>query len=109
MAIEMRRTHLGAHPNEGARQAWLAMERLGLDQAGLRAKVKRELGKEMASGLLVKVLYCDRRPGVEWSEVFRAVLGVEPMAWYRSPEEPFEPPAARTDDDRAPDSPRGAA
>lgn len=85
------------------------MERLGLDQAGLRAKVKRELGKEMASGLLVKVLYCDRRPGVEWSEVFRAVLGVEPMAWYRSPEEPFEPPAARTDDDRAPDSPRGAA
>ena len=95
MAIEMRRTHLGAHPNEGARQAWLAMERMGLDQSALRAKVKDELGKEMSSGLLVRVLYCDRRPGVEWAEVFRSVLGVEPVAWYRDPEEPFEPPAAR--------------
>lgn len=108
MAIEMRRTHLGAHPNEGARQAWLAMERLGLDQATLRAKVREDLGREMSSGLLVRVLYCDRRPGVEWADVFRVVLGVDPLDWFRAPLEPFEPPAARTGD---PDSgsPRGAA
>lgn len=95
MAIEMRRTHLGPHRNEGARQAWLAMERLGLDQSALRAKVKRETGQEMSSGLLVKILYCDRRPGVQWAEVFRAVLGIEPLDWYREPVESFEPPAAR--------------
>ncbi len=97
MAIEMRRTHLGDYPNEGARQAWAAMERLGFDQSGFRAAVLEQTGREIGSGALVKLLYCDRRPGVEWAEVFRVVLGVDPTDWYREPQGEFDLPAARAE------------
>ena len=89
MAIEMRRTRLGNVPNEGARQAWIEMGKRGWDQSDLRRAMKEQLDVTLESGLLVKLLYCDRRPGVEWSERFRVVLGVEPTAWYRDPEEPI--------------------
>jgi hypothetical protein len=95
VTIEMRRKELGSLPNEGARLAWLEMGQRGWDQAALRAEIKQQTGREISSGSLVKYLYCDRRPGVVWTEAFQVVLGVEPSAWYRNPEKPFLPPAAQ--------------
>ncbi len=97
MAIEMRRTHLGKYPNEGARQAWAAMERLGFDQASFRAAVLEQTGRELSSGALVKILYCERRPGLVWADVFRVVLGVDPTNWHREPRDKFNLPATRVE------------
>jgi hypothetical protein len=92
--IEMRRKELGPLANEGARQAWLELARREWDQARLRAEIRSQTGKTISSGSLVKYLYCDRRPGVLWTEAFQQVLGVDPGLWYRDPVEPFLPPAA---------------
>ena len=91
----MRRTTLGLVPNEGARQAWLALERLGWDQSKLRAEIQQQTGEKVSSGALVKYLYCDRRPGVPWAQLFERLLGVNPGDWYRGPVEPFGPPASK--------------
>jgi hypothetical protein len=101
MTIPMRRTKLGEVPNEGARQAWLALARLGWDQSKLRAEMQAKTGEKVLSGTLVKYLYCDRRPGVPSAELFQALLGVAPSDWYREPTEPFEPPAAKTPEAKA--------
>lgn len=93
----MRRTHLGKALNEGARQAWLAMDRLGFDQSKLRAAVKKKTGRELTSGALVRLLYCDRRPGVELAETLRVVLKVDPTDWFREPQGEFNLPASRVE------------
>ena len=97
MPIEMRRKDLGPVPNEGARLAWVAIAAKGWDQSTLRAEIQRQAAMTISSGALVKYLYCDRRPGVLWTQAFQAVLGVDPAAWYRAPSEPFETPAAQAD------------
>lgn len=94
----MRRTRLGPHPNEGARKAWKRMETRELDQSSLRELILKETGKKIGSGYLVRVLYCDRRPGVEWASTFETVLGIPQLDWYREPEEKFQPPAALNGD-----------
>lgn len=104
MSIPMRRTTLGPAKNEGARKAWIALKRLGWDQARLRAEILGLTGIEVRSGTLVKYLYCDRRPGVPAAGLFQRVLGVSPDDWYRAPEVEFSPPAAGFVDESAPDS-----
>jgi len=92
--IETRRTNLGSVVNEGARLAWLKMRERDWDQSKLRAEIKAQTGKEITSGALVKYLYCDRRPGVQWTIVFETVLGIAPAQWHQEPSVPFAPPAA---------------
>lgn len=71
------------------------MREHGWDQSKLRAEIKARTGKEITSGALVKYLYCDRRPGVQWTIVFDEVLGIAPAKWHQEPSEPFAPPAAK--------------
>jgi hypothetical protein len=97
MAIATHRRTLGSCPNEGARKTWLILEERGWGQAELRAEILKQTGRQITSGALVKYLYCERRPGVLWSEAFETVLGVTPIDWHRLPEREFLPPAARED------------
>lgn len=91
----MRRKDLGPLANEGARLCWEQMAARDWDQSELRAEIRRQTGRTIGSGALVKYLYCDRRPGVLWTDAFRIVLGVDPADWYRAPTSPFAPPAAQ--------------
>jgi hypothetical protein len=92
---DLRRTHLGPFPSEGARQAWLKLAELDWDLARFRREIAAKTGRSIPSGHLTKYLYCDRRPGILWADVFSKVLGVEPTLWHDDPVEPFLPPAAQ--------------
>lgn len=106
---ELRRTHLGEVPSEGARLAWLRLAELEWDLARLRQEILEQTGRPIPSGHLTKYLYCDRRPGVLWADAFRVVLGIEPPRWHESPSEPFLPPAAQTCAAKDAAPPSGAA
>lgn len=92
---ELRRTHLGSVPSEGARRAWLRLGELGWDLATFRKEIHARTGRPIPSGHLTKYLYCDRRPGVLWADAFFEVLGIEPKLWHEAPAESFSTPAAR--------------
>lgn len=89
----MRRRRLGSQVNEGARQAWLAMERLGYSQASLREVIRTRTGLIIPSSMLVRHLYCDRRPSAAASESYRLVLGVSPFDWTKQAQGPIQLPA----------------
>lgn len=83
------RSSLGPHFSEGARLLWLALERLGLNQTEAEARARS------AKGSINRLLYGERRPGLDMALRLEEAFGIPPGAWNEPPSEPFAPPAAK--------------
>lgn len=84
------RTHLGPHPNEGARLAWLSLDRLKID----RERLTEQLG--LTRGIVSRLLYCDILPNRELSIKLRDALGVPIDAWSERPRAAIRLPALKS-------------
>lgn len=79
------RTKLGQATSEGTRRLWLAMEARGWGQTDLATALDRK------TDAVSRLLYGERRPGLELALRIRDVLGIEPEVWSQKPLKPFVP------------------
>lgn len=93
MAIATTRTELGESFSEGARLLWLAMQERGWSQGQLTKAL------EAKPGMVSRWLYGDTKPGWDWAEKIREVVGIAFDAWAMKPTASFVPPAARESGD----------
>lgn len=93
------RTELGPYFSEGARLAWLALDKRGWSQADLQRRLKGRARPDGTSlplrpGVVSRWLYGDRRPSTDALVQLEHVLGVPVTAWLRPPLRKFSPPHA---------------
>lgn len=95
VAHRLQRRTLGEKFSEGARQAWIAIEREAkkaetpIDHSALA----RRLG--CAKATLHRILYGDAKPDAERLVAFERIYGVRCRLWYEPAKNHFVPPAAR--------------
>jgi hypothetical protein len=93
---DLRRRTLGRFFSEGARRAWVEMERRGWHLVDLRkAFVATKLGSRLHGGEFDRTLYGDKKARIEFSLIAHEVLGIAHEAWAEPPKVPFVLPAAR--------------
>lgn len=80
---------VGEHWNEGARQAWLAMRAKGWKQSDLNREIGVALNKPPRLGYASRILYADRKPGLDMALIIERLLGVSPTLWSMPAIEPF--------------------
>jgi hypothetical protein len=83
------RSHLGPKFNEGARQLWLALQRVGWTQG----RLQREVGA--CPGSVSHWLFGERVPGRAASMNIKRLFDIDPMVWDLPPAEPFTVPSER--------------
>lgn len=81
------RTNFGPRFSEGARLAWLGMQRRGWSQSVLQEKL------HCTGGLVTRWLYGDRVPSVRWATEIERLLGVRVAKWAEPASVAFVLPA----------------
>lgn len=74
-------TRMGPHPNEGARQLWLLVQRLGS-----QALLAREVG--IGVGVLSRWLHCHQKPHARFRAKFQR-YGIRFGTWDDEPRKAF--------------------
>lgn len=83
------RQKVGPNFSEGARLLWIAMRIQGMNQCG----VARVLGRHR--GVINRLLYGERRPGLDLALDIQDTFGIRPVDWSRDATQEFITPAAK--------------
>ena len=98
MARRLYRKHLGPHFSEGARKLWAALIELGRGREDWNFATAAAELSEPANGIaftrlqVFSIIYGHRPVTVEFADVARRRLKIDPLLWGRPSSEPFTPP-----------------
>jgi len=88
------RVRLGEYFSEGARQLWLSMSCQQLNQIDVAKMLAKMRGRALHRGVVNRLLYGERRPGLELALDLQEVFGIVATSWVEEPRGEFTAPAA---------------